>query len=102
MGVIPRIAAAILQDRTLAKGQDDPQEGKTVRYTVEFRNHGTDHMSVFLTKSGANDGENVQTTDHSMASDLLSAIVDFEANASAAQNQHPGAGAQEESPAAVL
>lgn len=102
MGVIVRMAADILDDSSLAERGDGLHEGVTVRYTVEFRDHGTDHMSAFLTKSGGNGGENMQTTDHNMASDLLSALVDFEANARAAQDQHPRAGVQEENPEAVL
>ena len=94
MGMIARIAADILNSSPPVEVEGDggsgPHEGVTVRYTVEFRDHGTDHMSAFLTKAGGADGgESMQTTDHSMASDLLSAIVDFESNARAAQGQRP-------------
>lgn len=69
-------------DDALAPAAD---QGRSVRYIVEFSGHGTDHMSAKMTKDAANSpgGEPV-TAGHDRSAKLLQALVEFEANAAEA------------------
>ncbi len=65
------------------KAVGPPAEGgRSVRYTVEFRGHGTDHMSASMTKdSDGEEGlahEGAATAGHERSSKLLQALVEFE------------------------
>lgn len=71
-------------------GKKVAEEGRTVRYVVEFRDHGTDHMSANMTKdeNGLEDdgsGGEFTTGDHDRSSKLLQAIVQFEADVAGSQ-----------------
>jgi hypothetical protein len=55
------------------------EPGKTVVYTVEFLDHGTDRMSAKVTKGE----ESAESGDLDDAAELLDAIVTFEMNAEA-------------------
>lgn len=55
--------------------------GRTVKYIVEFRGHGTDHMSASMTKdANGSDGGEPATAGHDQSAKLLQALVEFEAN----------------------
>lgn len=58
---------------------DAIDQGRSVRYVVEFRDHGTDHMSAKVTKSenGSVEGD-ASVGDHDLSSKLLQALVEFE------------------------
>ena len=57
------------------------EPGKTVVYTVEFRDHGTDRMSVKVTKDEGTGPESAESGDLDVAAELLDAIVAFDATA---------------------
>jgi len=56
--------------------------GRTVTYTVEFANHGTDRMSAVVKKQDGGVTETSSSREHKSAADLLASLVEFEANAS--------------------
>lgn len=64
--------------------------GKTVVYTVEFRDHGTDRMSARVTKDGGAGPESAESFDLDLAAELLGAVVKFKANAVKAEPESPG------------
>jgi hypothetical protein len=55
--------------------------GKTVVYTVEFRDHGTDRMSATVIKDEGGGPEYAESGELDDAAELLNAIVQFEMNA---------------------
>jgi hypothetical protein len=77
------------------------QPGKTVVYTVEFRDHGTDRMSATVTKNEGGAPESAESDDLDDAAELLSAIVEFEANANLRVTPRPEAPPPREGPEAA-
>lgn len=79
-----------LRDRKAADGDfaapaadDVPMidEGRSIRYVVEFQGHGTDHMSATMTKEANEpDGDDVASAGHDRSAKLLQALVEFESN----------------------
>lgn len=66
---------------------DSADTGRSVRYTVEFRGHGTDHMSASMTKdaNGSDPGEPAMAG-HDRSAKLLQALVEFEASAESSES----------------
>ena len=66
---------------TGTEGTAEPASGKTVVYTVEFLNHGTDQMSAKVTKDQGGGPEYAESGELEDAAELLNAIVQFETSA---------------------
>lgn len=64
--------------------------GRFVRYVVEFQSHGTDHMSATMTKdSNSPDDGDVATAGHERSAKLLQALVEFESNTAEPPESRP-------------
>jgi len=66
--------------------EDSDHPGNTVRYTVEFRGHGTDHMSARMTKDASGDDSSA-VAGHVRSAKLLQALVEFEDNGTEAETE---------------